>query len=139
MYGKATTSRFASPRVVVLALMTPSITSPVSRFVGTSDIERLSGFYRDILGFEVRRKGREVEAVKGPARLQFGEHDFPPDSWSDPLPPGAAWIYFETNDVAAMRETILKNGGQPSPVGKLNWVKLKAFEIRDPDGRTLIF
>lgn len=123
----------------------PAITAPVSRLLSVADVERSLTFYRDVLGFDVRRvtNGDGVravaEAVSGPAKIQFTSEDSAIDSTLTERPRGAAILFFETNDVAAMRERVRSRGGTPSELEKANWIKMEVFEIRDPDGHTLWF
>jgi catechol 2,3-dioxygenase-like lactoylglutathione lyase family enzyme len=109
------------------------------RFVGVSDPARAAAFYRDILGFEIRSQEGATEAHHGPARLRFGAHGYPPDNWDTPLEPGAAMLFFQAGDVAAMRAAIEARGGRPGGIQKVNWIKMRMFEIRDPDGNVLWF
>ena len=109
------------------------------RFVGVSDSARSSAFYRDILGFEIREESGRIEAVCGPARLQFGEQDYAPGHVGERRPLGSAMLFFNTSDVSAMHEAIRARGGAPSEIEKVNWIKMRMFEIRDPDGHTLWF
>jgi len=117
----------------------PTIVAPVMRFVGVSDSARSSAFYRDILGFEIREESGRIEAVCGPARLQFGEQDYAPGHVGERRPLGSAMLFFNTSDVSAMHEAIRARGGAPSEIEKVNWIKMRMFEIRDPDGHTLWF
>lgn len=101
----------------------PAIVTPVMRKLGSADFGRAVAFYRDQLGFEItnEREGY-AEATCGPARLEFGRHDYDPLSWEGPKPPGSAILYFEVDDVAAMRESILARGGAPSELASLGSV-----------------
>ncbi len=122
-----------------------TIVAPVSRHLSVADIDRSLAFYRDVLGFDVRRTtvGDGVpavaEAVSGPARIQFSTGDVAYDSTGDQRPRGSAILFFETDDVAALRDTVLTRGGKPSELEKANWIKMRVFELRDPDGHTLWF
>jgi catechol 2,3-dioxygenase-like lactoylglutathione lyase family enzyme len=107
----------------------PAIVAPVMRCVGVADTARSILFYRDVLGFEVREQGDTVEAVYGPARIQFGT----------PEPRPSAILFFQADDVDAMHAAIRARGGAPSEPEKVNWIKMRMFEIRDPDGHTLWF
>jgi predicted enzyme related to lactoylglutathione lyase len=113
----------------------PAIVSPVSRHLLVTDALRSVAFYRDVLGFQAREV-RETygapaaaEVVSGPARLQFGIH----------REPARNILFFQTDDVAAMRAAIAARGGKPSELEKVNWIKMEMFEVRDPDGHTLWF
>ena len=122
----------------------PAITAPVSRSFGVADKARSIAFYRDVLGFEVqpgRRDGAstDVELVHGPARIQLGVHDTAVDGTGQDRARGAAILFLQTEDVSAMRAAVLANGGNPSGVERVNWIKMRMFEVRDPDGHTLWF
>jgi predicted enzyme related to lactoylglutathione lyase len=104
--------------------MKPSIVAPVMRELGVEDAERSADFYRDVLGFEMRKN----EAVCGPARIQFKSGG-----------PARSVVFFETDDVDAMRREIAGRGGDPSGFEKVNRVKMRVFEVRDPDGHALWF
>ena len=106
----------------------PTIVAPVMRSIGVADATRSILFYRDILGFEVREQSGTIEAVNGPACIQFAGQDDAP-----------AILFFETGDVNAMHTAIRARGGTPSEPQKVNWIKMRMFEIRDPDGHTLWF
>jgi uncharacterized glyoxalase superfamily protein PhnB len=108
----------------------PAVVSPVTRLIGVADDARSILFYRDVLGFEIRDEAGAVEAVSGPARIQFARHGEPPKS---------AIVFFQTDDVEAMHAAIRARGGLPSELEKVNWIKMRMFEIRDPDGHTLWF
>ncbi len=127
------------------ASKTPAIVAPVSRQLSVADLERSIAFYRDILGFDVRRitSGDGVsalaEALSGPAKIQFTSEDGAIDSTLERRPRGSAIMFFETNDVAGMRDAVRARGGMPSELENANWIKMQLFEIRDPDGHTLWF
>jgi catechol 2,3-dioxygenase-like lactoylglutathione lyase family enzyme len=124
---------------------TPAIVAPVSRQLSVADLARSIAFYRDILGFDVRHitngdgVSAQAEAVAGPARIQFTTEEKAIDSALELRPRGSAIMFFETNDVAGMRDAVRARGGQPSELEKANWIKMQLFEIRDPDGHTLWF
>ena len=109
------------------------------RFIGVADTSRSISFYRDILGFEVREEAGTVEAVCGPARLQFGADDYAPGHAGEQRPAGSAMLFFNTGDVDATHAAIQARGGAPSEIEKVNWIKMRLFAIRDPDGHTLWF
>jgi predicted enzyme related to lactoylglutathione lyase len=118
----------------------PQITAPVSRWLGAGDVDRTVAFWRDVLGFEVTERAPDgtVEARSGRARIHFGELDAAPD-FSKEGPAGSAVVFFDTDDVAAMQAAIRRRGGQPSDLGKVNWIKRSVFEVRDPDGHVIWF
>lgn len=121
------------------------ITIPVSRHLSVANLGRSIAFYRDILGFDVRRFAAgdgvtaQAEAVSGPAKIQFTTEESAIDSTLELRPRGHAILFFGTNDVEAMREAVVARGGKPSELEKANWIKMQVFEIRDPDGHTLWF
>jgi uncharacterized glyoxalase superfamily protein PhnB len=123
----------------------PAITNPVSRHLSVLDIGRSTAFYRDVLGFDVRPLTAAdgvpavAEAVRGPARIQFGTQEGAYDSTGQHRPRGSAIVFFQTDDVVAMRDALGASGGQPSEIEKVNWIKMRMFEIHDPDGHTLWF
>jgi uncharacterized glyoxalase superfamily protein PhnB len=123
----------------------PAIVNPVSRYIGITDKVKATAFYRDILGFSlsdvVNAEGTTVaiEAVNGPARIELGEHDYEPDVPMRQLPLGSAILFFETDDVTAMRDGIVARGGNPSELSKVNWIKMEMFQIVDPDGHMIWF
>jgi predicted enzyme related to lactoylglutathione lyase len=102
--------------------MLPPLTAPAMRVLRAADPTRTAAFYRDILGFEIRN----AEAVRGPVRLAFSAD-------------GDSAAYLETSDLDAMRAGIVERGGAPEAIAKLNWVKLRMFTVRDPEGNTLWF
>ena len=114
----------------------PTIVAPAMRTIGVADAARSAAFYRDILGFEIRELEGVTEALNGPARIQFAEQN-----GANAGGAGArrAILFFETGDVDAMHAAIRARGGAPSEPEKVNWIKMRMFEIRDPDGHTLWF
>jgi uncharacterized glyoxalase superfamily protein PhnB len=108
----------------------PRITAPASRSIGATDVNRAVGFWRDVLGFEVERSpGQdEINLTSGPARIRFGEHDRAP-----------AILFFETDDVDAMHALIRRRGGRPSEPEDVNWIKMRMFQVQDPDGHVIWF
>jgi catechol 2,3-dioxygenase-like lactoylglutathione lyase family enzyme len=117
----------------------PAISCPVMRFIGVADADRSIAFYRDVLGFEVREQAGAFEATYGPARIRFGMQDYGPNDSEEPRPNGSAMLFFETDDVTAMHAAIRARGGNPSEMEKVNWIKMRVFALRDPDGHTLWF
>jgi len=112
------------------------ITAPASRQLAVADQARSITFYRDVLGFEVRG---ERELVSGPARVELVVADRAYDSTLQSRPRGSASLFFETDDVAAMRAAIASRGAAPSEIEKVNWIKMRMFEVRDPDGHVVWF
>jgi predicted enzyme related to lactoylglutathione lyase len=118
----------------------PRITAPVSRLLGAKDLDRTVAFWRDVLGFKVGERDRDgaIEVTSGPARIQFGTLDAAPD-FSKETPPGSAIVFFDTDDIETMHAAIIQRGGQPSELEKVNWIKRRLFEVRDPDGHVIWF
>lgn len=123
----------------------PTIVAPVSRLLAVRDTGRSVAFYRDVLGFEVRGVREEgdvpvwAELVNGPARIEIALGEITRDSTLAPRPRGSAIILFATDDVEAMRAAVVARGGEATELEKVNWIKLRLFQIRDPDGHTLWF
>jgi catechol 2,3-dioxygenase-like lactoylglutathione lyase family enzyme len=107
--------------------------------LGARDVDRTVAFWRDILGFEVsEHTGDGVELRSGRARIQVGRLDIAPDLAKEG-PPGSAIVFFDTNDVEAMHAAVRRRGGRPSELEKVNWIKRRVFEVRDPDGHVIWF
>jgi len=121
-------------------LAVPQITAPVSRWLGASDIDRAVAFWRDVLNFEAGERAADgsIELTSGRARIHFGTLDTAPD-FSSEGPPGTAIVFFDVNDVAGMHTAIASRGGRPTAVEKVNWIKRRVFEVRDPDGHVIWF
>jgi len=115
------------------------LVNPVMRFLPVADLNRSVAFYRDELGFEIREEQDGVEAVMGPARIRFGKEGYAPTDWSTPKPPGSAVLFLQSYDVEALHAAIRARGGKPSGIERVNWIKMRMFEIRDPDGNVIWF
>ena len=115
------------------------IASPVMRFLPVADLNRSIGFYRDVLGFEIKNQDDGMEAVLGPARIRFGKEGYAPTDWETAKTPGSAILFLQTDDVAATHAAIRTRGGHPSDIERVNWIKMRMFEIRDPDRNVLWF
>jgi len=118
--------------------MTARIVSPVSRQLSVADVDRSIAFYRDVLGFEARRSP-VAEVVSGAARIELTPAPAAYDSTGDQRPRGAAILFFETDDVGGMHDDVIRRGGQASELEKVNWIKMRVFQTRDPDDHTLWF
>lgn len=115
------------------------IASPIMRFLPVADLNRSVAFYRDVLGFEVKVQDQGVEAILGPARIRFGKEGYAPTDWQTPRKPGSAILFLQTDDVSATQSAVRARGGTPSEIERVNWIKMRMFEIRDPDGNVLWF
>ena len=117
-----------------------AIVSPVSRFLPVGDLGRSVAMYRDLLGFEIRSRSDTIaEAVRGPACIELRRQDSAYDSTWRLRPRGAAMLFFQTDDVAALRSEIVARGGEPSELENVNWIKMRMFQLEDPDGHRLWF
>lgn len=117
-----------------------TIISPVSRHLVVADVGRSVAFYRDVLGFDVQDAKdfygtpASAEVVSGAARIALGTHH------AAAADAGRRQIlFFETDDVAALRTALNGRGAKPIELEKVNWIKMHMFEVRDPDGHTLWF
>lgn len=123
--------------------MTPHIVCPVSRHLSVADIDRSVAFYRDVLGFARAVPHGDLpavaEVVSGPARILLSVEPTAFDSTGERRPRGAAIVFLETDDVAGMRRDVVARGGAASEIEKVNWIKMRVFQIADPDGHTLWF
>jgi catechol 2,3-dioxygenase-like lactoylglutathione lyase family enzyme len=115
------------------------VASPMMRFLPVADLSRSIAFYRDVLGFEIREQEDGTEAVLGPARIRFGKEGYGPTDWSTPKAPGSAVLFLQSVDVEALHAAVGARGGHPSGIEKVNWIKMRMFEIRDPDNNVLWF
>jgi catechol 2,3-dioxygenase-like lactoylglutathione lyase family enzyme len=113
----------------------PVITSPLSLDLLVSDLAQSTAFYSGVLGFDVHvsSEQRGAEAVLGPARIQLRAPDTPHQT------PKPSILFFETDDIGALHTLVAQQGGAPSDLARVNWIKMEMFEIRDPDGHTLWF
>lgn len=110
-------------------------TAPVSRYLAVGDVARTVAFYRDVLGFtdgpveipDGFPAERELRA--GPVRLQIGTA--PGDE------PSPAVVFLEVRDVSARHAAVRAAGAAPSPIVRVNWLKYRMFEVKDPDGHAL--
>jgi predicted enzyme related to lactoylglutathione lyase len=123
----------------------PAIVAPVSRLLAAEDVARSLAFYRDVVGFEARSVREEdgipvyADLVYGPARIEIGVGDGAIDTTFDRRPRGAAILFFQSADVDAMHAAVRARGGRPTDPERVNWIKMRMFQLRDPDGHTLWF
>jgi hypothetical protein len=95
-----------------------------------------------VLGFEVHQNDDEpgvIHAVSGKAHIRFGAHDYSPNDWDRPRPVGSTIVFFETDNVESIHAAVRARGGKPSDLEMVNGIKMRVFEIRDPDGRTVVW
>lgn len=120
----------------------PAIVAPVMRRLDVANPTLSVAFYRDVLGFtsvdvrEAFESTAVAEVVSGPACIQL-ETD--PRSTERGDRASRRVLFFETADVVAMHAAVLARGGEPSALEQVNWIKMRVFELRDPDGHVLWF
>ena len=115
------------------------VANPVMRYLPVADRSRSIAFYRDVLGFEIREQDDAVEAVLGPARIRFGREGYGPVDWDTPKPPGSAILFLQSAHLEELHAAIGARGGNPSEIERVNWIKLRVFEVRDPDRNVVWF
>lgn len=117
------------------------IASPAMRYIAVTSLDRSIPFYRDVLGFQIAKHEDDAEAVLGPVRIRLGKVGYSAGDWSfeTERPAGSAILFLQTGDVEAVRAEIRDRGGAPSDIENVNWIKMRMFEIRDPDGNVLWF
>lgn len=112
------------------------ITAPVSRHLDVTDVAASVRYYRDVLGFEVRRDvtsaGEPAEVVRGPARLTLGASTHASIT-------ARATVFLEVSDVSAMRDALMAGGALPSDIDDVNHIKIRLFAVHDPDSNLLLF
>jgi len=102
------------------------IDSPVMRELAVTDLARSTAFYRDVLGFHVEG----AEATLGPARIHLVIA-------SHREPPGTAVLFLQCPDLEATHAAVQR--ASPSAITAVNWIKMRMFELRDPDGNVVWF
>ena len=126
-------------------MTTPRIVCPVSRHLSVGNLDRSIAFYRDVLGFGVHEVPHGdglpavAELVSGPARIQLSTEETAYDSTGERRPRGAAILFLETDDVAGLHRGVVARGGNVSELEKVNWIKMRVFQVQDPDGHVLWF
>lgn len=117
------------------------IANPVMRYLAVTNVDRSAAFYRDILGFEIQSVDGGTEAVLGPARIRLGKEGYAANDYtfSHPKSPGANILFLQCDDVAATHAAFRAKGASPSEIENVNWIKMRMFEVRDPDNNVLWF
>jgi len=108
------------------------ITAPVSRHLDVADLARSIAYYQNVLGFALQRADDPAGLTLGPTRITLGVRAAGATS-------EAAILFFETDDVSTMHARLAAGGANPTPSADVNWIKLRLFEVRDPDGNVLWF
>jgi uncharacterized glyoxalase superfamily protein PhnB len=123
-----------------------TIIAPMMAQLGVVDASRSAAFYREVLGFTQtdchRENGRLVvgELRLGQARLQVAEHDGVADTPEQHGARHATILFFECDDVVAYHASLRSRGASPSDLSvEQFWIRMKMFEIDDPDHHTLWF
>ena len=112
------------------------IVSPAMRSLAVADLDRSVTFYRDVLGFDVESHEKGAEVSLGPARIRLGQAGQLSCDWAftSARQPGSAVLFLQSGDIAVTHSEVRGRGGAPSDIEKVNWIKMRMFEIRDPDG-----
>jgi predicted enzyme related to lactoylglutathione lyase len=100
------------------------IIHPVARTLAVADVARSVAFYRDVLGFDERPS----EVVCGPAQIEFTTGE-----------PRRSVVFCQSDDVEALHAAVAARGGNPTALENVNGIKMRVFEVRDPDGHALWF
>ena len=124
----------------------PKIVAPVSRHLSVADLERSTAFYRDILGFDVRSVSQGdglaavAEAVCGPAqdsahdgRCGLEQHGRAAHRADRPCYSSRRMMWPRCTRCWSRAVEI------PPSWKRWYWIKIRMFEIRDPDGHILWF
>ena len=123
-----------------------SVIAPMMAQLGVTDAARSLAFYRDVLSFE-HTGGHEVAGHvcvatlrSGPAVLQVAEHDGIADTPEQRHARHGTILFFECDDVVARHAAITTRGGSPTKLCVVDyWMRMKMFEIHDPDNHCLWF
>jgi lactoylglutathione lyase len=130
------------------AQVAPTAAAPLGRFVGpmlyVTDMQKSLGFYRDVLGMQVR--GRFHDPARPDLSLAFGADAAQPtimllnDKAATPRkvehPHGFERLVLTIYDLDAMLERLRAAGFTPSSVRKVDGVTIMAM-VQDPDGYRL--
>jgi len=106
------------------------------------------GFYRDLCGFTLKtfydgETGREVKEWQKPEpptfiRMAAANQEFALHlNLGEFSSIGGTLHYFEVKDVDSQHRGIVEQGGAPSNIVDLPWMRL--FSINDPDGHKIFF
>ena len=123
-----------------------TIVSPMMAQLGVTNASQSLAFYRDVLGFSHTGGYQEGERVLvaevrlGEAILQVAEHDGVIDSPEQRRARRATILFFACDDVVSLYNAVKTRGGSPSDLSIVHyWIRMKMFEISDPDDHTLWF
>ena len=70
--------------------------------------------------------------MSGPARVTLGMKD-------GDVTDARQVVFLEVDDVGAMHRLLQSRGANPTEPQDVNWIKLRMFEVRDPDGNAIWF
>lgn len=123
-----------------------NLIAPMMAQLGVTDPTRSLAFYRDVLGFhhvgghEVNGRVLAATLRLGEAKLQVADHDGVADNPEQNGARHATILFFECDDVVALHAAVRSRGGKPSDLSVADfWMRMKMFEIEDPDHHTLWF
>jgi predicted enzyme related to lactoylglutathione lyase len=123
-----------------------AIIAPMLAQLGVTDVTRSITFYRDVLGFNENWTHREkgslavAEFQLGPAKLQIALHDGARDNPEQWHARRATLLFFQTDDLTDLHNAVKRRGGQPTDVKTVDyWMRMKMFDIIDPDGHAIWF
>ncbi len=119
--------------------LTLSIISPVSRHLVVKDIAASIRYYTHVLGFAYAQEEDLPVLTSGAAQVRLHTNTDAVDSTGPLRPPGMAMVFFEVSNLNALRDKLEANGARPTSTEKINWIKYRLFEVRDPDGHRLWF
>lgn len=113
------------------------ITAPASRIIAVADLERSAAFYR-VLGFGADGGGTEgMRLNSGLAAIELVRADAAPDSTLRNRPRGHASLFLQVDDLEDVHRRMQDEGLGPSSIERVNWIKYRMFEVRDPDGHVV--
>jgi predicted enzyme related to lactoylglutathione lyase len=123
-----------------------TLIAPLLPQLGVTNVSRSHKFYCQVLGFtsnwEHEENGAMVvtELQLGATKLQIAAHDGVRDNSEQRSARRATLLFFETDDVAGLRESVLAHGGRPSELKIVDyWMRMQIFTIYDPDDYALWF
>ena len=122
------------------------VIAPMMAQLGVTDAARSVAFYRHVLQFD-HTGGHEIDGHVyvatlrcGPAVLQVAEHDGVTNTPDQRGARHATILFFECDDVVARHAAVTSRGGAPTPLCVVDyWMRMKMFEIHDPDNHCLWF
>ncbi len=121
-----------------------TLLAPMLPQLGVLDASRSIAFYRDLLGFRLNWAFPSLESPGvaefefGAAKIQVGRHDGVRDNHEQWSARKATLLFFETDDVEAFHAVVTAKGGEPTEIKLVEyWMKMRFFEVVDPDGHAI--